>query len=95
MKLIRNALITPDGTVIESRHRHDYVTHVDANGKTYMVDGGLDYQRRSMHGDEVDVSLFDTEPHHIQRCILNWERTVKMVINLIKEFQLQKWKLTI
>ena len=27
--------------IIRSRHRHDYVTHTDANGKEYMVDGGV------------------------------------------------------
>jgi len=53
--IIRNALRTPDGTVIRSRHRHDYVTHTDANGKEYMVDGGIDYIRRSANGDEEDM----------------------------------------
>ena len=55
--LVYNALRTPDGTVIESLHRHDYVTYDDANGKFYMVDGGLDYLRRSANGDEVDLSV--------------------------------------
>ena len=39
--LVRNAMRTPDGTIIRSRHRHDYVTHKDANGSEYMLDGGL------------------------------------------------------
>ena len=55
--LVYNALRTPDGTVIESLHRHDYVTYDDVNGKFYMVDGGLDYLRRSANGDEVDLSV--------------------------------------
>lgn len=72
MNLIRNALQTPDGTVIESKHRHDYVTHTDANGKTYMVDGGLSYIRRSVHEDQVDLSLYDDQPHEVQRDVLTW-----------------------
>jgi len=70
--LILNALRTPDGTVIQSRHRHDYVTYTDANGKTYMVDGGLEYLRRNVHQDQVDLSLYDDQPHEVQRVVLTW-----------------------
>ena len=71
-KLIRNAMQTPDGTIIESTHRHDYKTYTDANGKTYMVDGGLDYVRRSIHDDQIDLCLYDDAPHVIQSSILKW-----------------------
>ena len=64
--LIKNAWQTPDGMILESTHRHDYKTHTDANGKTYMVDGGLEYVRRSTNGDEVDLCLYDDAPHIIQ-----------------------------
>lgn len=70
--LILNGIETPDGTRIFSRTRHDYVTHLDKNGKTYMVDGGLDYARRSANGDEKPLYLFDDEPHDIQRETLDW-----------------------
>ena len=72
MKLIRNALQTPDGTIIESTHRHDYVTYTDANGKEYMVDGGLDYLRRTIHDDQIDLSEYDDAPHERQRELLTW-----------------------
>jgi len=72
MRLIRNALQTPDGTIIQSHGRHDYVTYTDANGKQYMVDGGLDYLRRSVHEDQIDMSLYDDEPHEVQRETLTW-----------------------
>ena len=72
VKLIRNAIQTPDGTIIESTHRHDYVTYTDANGKGYMVDGGLAYLRRSANGDEIDMSLYNDQPHEVQRDVLTW-----------------------
>ena len=56
--LVVNALITPDGTRLQSYSHYDFKEYVDANGKTYMVDGGLSYQRRSANGDEIDDSLY-------------------------------------
>lgn len=50
-KIILNQIKTPDGTIIKSMHVHDYVTHTDKNGKTYMVDGGDEYLRRILHND--------------------------------------------
>ena len=70
--IVYNAIQTPDGTVIESRHRHDYVTHTDANGCEYMVDGGLDYLRRSAHGDEFDLSVSLDDGHEKVREVLTW-----------------------
>ena len=70
--LIKNAMQTPDGTILESTHRHDYKTHTDANGKEYMVDGGLDYLRRSIHDDQIDLSEYDDAPHERQREVLTW-----------------------
>lgn len=72
MNLILNAIRTPDGTVLVSKHRHDYRTHLDANGKTYMIDGGLNYLRCSAHADQVSLALYDDEPHEVQSAILTW-----------------------
>ena len=72
LNLIANALRTPDGTVLESKSRHDYREYVDANGKTYVIDGGLDYHRRSANGDEESLCLHDDEPHEIQARVLTW-----------------------
>ena len=57
-KIILNRIKTPDGTVLTSHHRHDYQIHEDANGETYMTDGGMDYIRRSsnkVHPEILDV----------------------------------------
>jgi len=70
--ILHNALRTPDGTVIESRYRHDYVTYIDANGKEYMIDGGLDYVRSSAHGDEEYLTVTLDDPHSIVRDIVTW-----------------------
>ena len=43
--VIANVLITPDGTELVSKYRHDYVEYVDDNKKWYFVDGGTDYFR--------------------------------------------------
>lgn len=39
-----SGIVTDDGEVIVSRYRHDYVTKGN-----YMIDGGRDYTRCSMH----------------------------------------------
>jgi hypothetical protein len=72
-KIIRNRIRTPDGTVLESRHRHDYVSYTDANGETYMVDGGTSYLRRSMNVvpyEDLTVTLEDE--HDVVRENLLW-----------------------
>ena len=46
--VFRNAIMTPDGTILESKHRHDYVSYIDTKDREfYMVDGGRAYFKRS------------------------------------------------
>ena len=70
--LIRNAIRTPDGTVLESRTRHDYREYVDANGKTYMIDGGLDYCRTTVHKDQQWAGCYLEDGHDAVREALTW-----------------------
>ena len=72
--LIYNAIRTPDGTVLESKHRHDYVTYQDKNGKEYMVDGGLEYTRRNVHADAPyeELSVYTTDGHDRVREAVKW-----------------------
>lgn len=72
-ELIYNAIRTPDGTLLESLNRHDYKTHVDANGETYMVDGGLDYLRRSVNiVPATELSVYYGEDHAKAREVISW-----------------------
>lgn len=71
--IIRNALQTPDGTVLESHSRHDFKTHVDdITGLIYAVDGGLDYVHRTCNGDEIDLTVTLDDPHEVVREAMTW-----------------------
>ncbi len=74
VKIVANRIRTPDGTILESMHRHDYVTYTDANGKEYMVDGGLDYLRRNIHDDAPaeELSVYSDAPHTVIREVFKW-----------------------
>ena len=73
-RIVSNRIRTPDGTILESMHRHDYVTYTDANGKEYMVDGGLDYLRRNVHDDAPyeELSVYDDAPYALIREVFKW-----------------------
>lgn len=73
--LVYNAIKTPDGTVLESTSRHDYVTYKDSsNGLEYMVDGGLDYLRRTQHPNHPyqELTLYDDDNFEKVREVLKW-----------------------
>ncbi len=42
-KTVASYMITPDGTLLQSYHVHDYKTYKDSNGEIYMIDGGCEY----------------------------------------------------
>ena len=72
MSILSNRMRTPDGTILESLNRHHYVTHLDANGKEYMLDGGLDYVRSSANGDEEFLTVYVDFPHEMIRLLVKW-----------------------
>jgi len=72
--IVANRIRTPDGTVLHSRHTHDYVTYTDNNGLEYMVDGGLEYLRRTIHKDDpyTEISVFEDDPFDLIRRAFAW-----------------------
>jgi len=71
--LIANRWQTPDGTVLHSKHRHDYVVHFDTVlEREVFLDGGLDYTRISFGDCLKDVSVYSTDPHEVKREVFCW-----------------------
>jgi hypothetical protein len=67
--IILNRIRTPDGTILTSRFRNDYVSYTDENGIKYSIDGGLDYLKRQTLGEYEDLSRYDTD--HVNRPSVN------------------------
>jgi hypothetical protein len=71
-RLLLNRIKTPDGTILTSYNRHDYLTHKDAITKeVLMVDGGNDYARRHV-GTYEELSVYDDGTHITRRSALHW-----------------------
>ena len=71
--IIYSAILTPDGTLLESRHRHDYKEYVDANGETYLIDGGCNYVRSSVNKEPAEfIQLTEKDPIEVIREYWNW-----------------------
>lgn len=72
-QIILNRIRTPDGTILTSYFRHDFKTHVDKNGETYMTDGGQDYLKRSVNTIPYeDLSVNSDSPFEVIRLNLFW-----------------------
>ena len=73
--LIYSAWRTPDGTILHSRHRHDYQEHFDAVSKEwYILDGGNDYIRCSVNQVPAeDLALYSDDPHEKIREVFIWK----------------------
>ena len=74
-QLIYSAWKTPDGTIMHSRHRHDYQEHFDAVSKEwYILDGGNDYIRCSVNQVPAeDLTLHSDDPHDKIREVFIWK----------------------
>ena len=73
-QIIRNSLRTPDGTVLVSKHVHDFVKHKDKLLDTEVgIDGGLAYLRRiGSLAFCVDLSVTTKDDFLVVREAFTW-----------------------
>lgn len=72
-KLLVSSIQTPDGTVLHSKHKYDYVLHKDKNGETYFLDGGTTIVRTSLNKNKAkDISIYDTDKIEKIRETFSW-----------------------
>jgi hypothetical protein len=87
-EILANRIQTPDGTILESQHRHDYVTHIDSNGHMYSTDGGLSYTRRAYSPDAPaykDLSVYSDDSHETIRNGFSWGAIYDKDMNLLPD----------
>jgi len=73
--VLRNAIQTPDKTILRSYSRWDYVPHMDkVSGELYFVDSGTDhYRRRSVNVvPYVDLTVTTADAFELQREAFVW-----------------------
>jgi len=72
--MVANRWKTPDGTLLWSKHRHDYVSHTDTlTGLTYAIDGGSDYARLiGKSEDLIDLCVYNTNTIEEIRELFSW-----------------------
>lgn len=73
-QLLANRIITPDGTVLQSFNRYNFVSYTDTVvGEVYFVDGGLSYIRRSKNSVPAkDYSVYFGDKHDVVRGAFHW-----------------------
>lgn len=91
--LLYNAIMCPDGTLLVSRHQHDFQMHKQKDGREYFVDGGLQYQRIGYSDKEyVDLSVYSDEPHEKIREYFEWARNFDKDMNKLPQPETIKLK---
>lgn len=68
--LLANKWRCKDGTILHSKHRHDYVSHTAVDGTWSFTDGGLDYIRHS--GNMESMCVYTNDPHEKIRENFEW-----------------------
>ena len=73
-KVYASRIRTPDGTILQSFHRHDYKEYEDTvSGETYIIDGGTDYFRGSINKVKAeDLTVYVDDPFEVKREVPVW-----------------------
>ncbi len=72
--IFKNSIITPDGTELISKDRHDYVVYKDKNGQVFGIDGGNEYLRRTHDAVNCGIDTSITSDSKIEeiREVFKW-----------------------
>jgi len=59
-RILKNAIKTPDGTILQSEYSNNHVSYLDQNGRYYSVEGGLNYLKRDCdRKDYKELSILE------------------------------------
>lgn len=84
--VLHNSIKCPDGTILVSRSRYNFVEHRQEDGRQYFVDGGLDYQRIGFSDKEfIDLSVHTKDEHLKIREHFEWGNRFDKDMNLLPE----------
>jgi hypothetical protein len=71
-RILLNRIKTPDGTILTSYNRHNYVEYKDTLTKeVLMVDWGTEYLRRKI-GTYEELIVYDDGSHITRRSAVHW-----------------------
>lgn len=89
-RILKNSIVTPDGTELWSKNRHDYIEHKDiVSGEMYINDGGNEYFRRSVNTIPYkDISVIDDGSFECCRYHMCWGVNYDVHKNLLRQ---TKW----
>ena len=72
-ELLHNSIQCPDGTILVSRSRHNFVEHEQEDGRRYFCDGGNSYSRIGYSDEEfIDLCVYSDDDHTKIREVFDW-----------------------
>lgn len=85
-RLIANRWMTPDGTILWSKHQRDYQQYTDKNGKYYAIDGGNSYCRKiGAFEDLKNLCIYSDGTFELEREWVLWGRNYDKDMNRLEE----------